>query len=125
MLFRNCAICHKPFQYSGFGPVFCPVCKKKDDEDFSAVSNYLDQNPGCSGPEIESATGVSVQTIMKWQREERLVTHKAINVGLTCERCEKPIYKGKLCDECKKLLATEFLSSYSSKKQDEISRRTL
>ena len=43
---RTCKKCGKLFQYTGIGEVFCPVCKRKDEEDFEKVKKYINDNPG-------------------------------------------------------------------------------
>ena len=120
MDFRNCLLCHKPFQYSGYGPVYCPMCVKKDSEEFDTVRQYLEKNPGAQGQDVFLATKVPISTISRWIREERLVTANAVNVGVVCEKCGTPIYKGKLCENCKKSLAKEVLNSYSEETRKQI-----
>lgn len=105
MDFRNCENCNKPFKYSGYGAVLCPICKKKDEEDFETVKDFLLKNPLSTGEEVFKATGVTAKTISKWLRDERFIMPQAINIGLKCEKCGEPIYKGKLCDNCKRQLA--------------------
>ena len=106
---RTCKVCHKLFQYSGYGEIMCPTCKQKDEEDFEKVKKFVQMNPSASGQQISDATGVAIGRIAKWMREERLIISNASGV-LVCEQCGKPISAGKLCPECKAKLAQEFAS---------------
>lgn len=105
---RNCRECRRIFQYNGYGDILCPECRKKDEEEFDRVKNYLRQNPDSTQKNVCDETGVDFNKILRWLREERLVTTDAKGLGLKCEQCGAPICSGKLCDECKRKLAADF-----------------
>jgi len=103
-----CENCKRLFQYPGFGERLCPACKKEDDEEFEKVKKYLMDNPGSNKEDLFEATGVDIKKIMRWLKEERLISRNTSGLGLTCEQCGSPILSGKLCDECKRKIAVEF-----------------
>ncbi len=114
MELKNCSTCHKLFQYPGFGYLLCPECKHTDEARFQLVKKYLDQYPGSSGKEVFLATGVPINTLIKWVREGRLVSSNAINLGAVCDVCGKPVCTGRLCPECQKDVAKKFKEAEAS-----------
>ncbi|MCR5775500.1 MAG: hypothetical protein K6G42_10490 [Lachnospiraceae bacterium] len=105
---RNCTECGTIFQYPGFGSVLCPVCRKKDEEEFTKVKAFLNENPGATLQVVCDATEVSTKKIIKWLKEERLVSKDASGLGLKCERCGASICYGRLCADCKRDIAMEY-----------------
>ncbi len=101
MELKTCATCHRLFEYPGYGYILCPECKRTDEARFQLVKKFLDQYPGAEGKEVFLATGVSIKTLIKWVREGRLVSSKAINLGAVCDVCKQPISSGTMCEECK------------------------
>ena len=101
MELKNCATCKKLFPYPGFGYILCPECRRTDEAKFQLVKKFLDQYPGAEGKEVFLATGVPINTLIKWVREGRLISSKAINLGAVCDLCGKPVSSGKLCPQCK------------------------
>ena len=114
---RTCEKCKKIFQYSGYGPVYCPDCSKLDDEQMKAVKNYLEKHPGADGKEVSAITGASIETITGWMRDGRFITPDAINIGLKCQSCGKNIYKGILCDDCISGFKKELIDAADSKEE--------
>ena len=108
MELKTCATCHKLFQYPGFGYLLCPECKRTDEARFQLVKKFLDQYPGAEGKEVFLATGVPINTLVKWVREGRLISSNAINLGAVCDICGTPVCSGKLCPDCKKDIVKQF-----------------
>ena len=108
MELKNCATCKKLFQYHGYGYILCPECRRTDEAQFQLVKKFLDQYPGSEGKEVFLATGVPINTLIKWVREGRLISSNAINLGAVCDICGKPVCTGKLCPECKKDVVKKF-----------------
>ncbi len=105
---RYCKSCKKMFQYVT-GPMLCPVCKKKDDEEFDKVRKFLRDYPGANMREVSDNTGVSPNKISRWLREERLEVSADSPVALNCEKCGVRIRSGRFCVECSKGLAREMM----------------
>ena len=61
---RNCKVCGKIFNYDGFN--VCRACRRKQDERFQRVKEYLREYPGASINEVEDATDVSSEEIMEF-----------------------------------------------------------
>jgi len=107
---RYCKICRKIFQYYS-GPVYCPACKKLDDEEFEKVRTFLRDFPGATIREVTDNTGVSPVKINRWLREERLEVSENSPIALNCEKCGVRIRSGRFCIECSKTLAREMMQA--------------
>ncbi len=97
----TCKVCRRIFQYPGFGPELCPLCRKADEEEFQKVKTFLRDNPGSTLSVTSEACGVSQAHIRLWLRDERLEYDVEGDTGLVCEECGKPIRSGRLCDGCR------------------------
>lgn len=111
MSVMNCMNCGKVFNYYNFGPKICPDCKKKDEEDFKRVKDYLYEHPGASMTELANILEVSVAKIKRYLKEGRLEIVEGSNFILSCERCGASIRTGRYCDSCMKELTTELKSA--------------
>ena len=107
MSVQSCKRCNILFRYSDVGPQLCPVCMKKDEADFEIVRQFLTEHPLSSGQEVHKATGIPIETIIRWLKDERLVSIAVTGI-LKCENCGAPILSGKLCTECRYMLAKDF-----------------
>ncbi len=101
---KNCRKCGRIFNYIA-GPMICPQCLEKKEEEFQKVKQYIRENPDATVASTSEACEVEVQQIKQWVREERLTFSSAANTEITCERCGKPIMSGRFCDDCKKEMA--------------------
>ena len=108
MELKNCSTCKKLFPYPGYGYILCPECRRTDEAQFQLVKKFLDQYPGAEGKEVFLATGVAINTLIKWVREGRLISSNAINLGAVCDICGKPVCTGKLCPQCKQDVVRKF-----------------
>lgn len=106
---RYCKICRKMFQYVS-GPLYCPTCRKLDDDEFEKVRTFLRDFPGANMREVTDNTGVSHNKISRWLKEERLEISKDSPIAINCERCGVRIRSGRFCVECSKSLAREMMS---------------
>ena len=98
------------FQYVT-GSVLCPVCRKKDDEEFEKVRNFLRDFPGANMQEVSDNTGVSPGKISRWLKEERLEVSEGSPVALNCESCGVRIRSGRFCLDCSRSLAREMINA--------------
>ncbi|MDQ2085108.1 MerR family transcriptional regulator [Herbivorax sp. ANBcel31] len=97
---RNCKSCGKIFNHLGGYPI-CPTCKKKDEEDFQRVKDYLYDNPKASIIQVSNELEISVRRIKSYLRDERLeIIGSEGNMLLECEKCGKAISSGRFCKEC-------------------------
>lgn len=112
---RNCIRCGKVFAYT-YNPV-CNKCLEKEEEEFKRVKEHIYDNPGSTAFEVSEATGVSVEKIMKFLREERLeLSSENANLFLECESCGRPIKSGRYCEECKNQIASEMKREFGLNK---------
>ena len=82
---RNCKMCGHLFNYTN-SPL-CPQCNKKLEERFQDVKEYIRENPGAGMATVAEDTGVPVQQLKKWVREERLAFTKGSGITIECEKC--------------------------------------
>jgi flagellar operon protein (TIGR03826 family) len=120
---RNCPRCGKLFSYVR-SPI-CPLCQEKDEEEYKVVKEYIYEHPGVNITIVAEETGVSVEKILRFLREERLeLVSDSDNLILECERCKVPIRTGRYCEKCKNELANSFKKEFgigasSGKKKEE------
>ncbi len=97
----------------------CPACLEEEEEEFQKVKGFFREHPRARLEEASQKTGVDKKTIMQFLKEGRLQRvlpeEEALEEGLFCERCGRPISQGKLCVECKKKLS--LLIAQSSKEE--------
>lgn len=100
MNIRNCKDCGKLFQYDGVSKL-CYQCRKKEDEDFKVVKDYIYDNPKATIVAVSEETGVSEEKILGFLRQGRLeIVGENSGLVLDCENCGKSIRTGRFCDEC-------------------------
>ncbi len=103
---KNCKRCGKLFQYVTGKPI-CPACKQQDEDDFDKVKNYLYEYPRTSLMEVSEATQVSIASIRKFLREDRLIISEDSEIGIECENCGVTIKSGRYCRSCMASLNNE------------------
>jgi len=97
---KVCVKCKRIFNYSGYGHFYCPLCKKRDEEDFTKVKDYIYGNGVASSLEVSEMTGVNYNTIQQYLREGRLEIPEGSPIFIKCEKCAIDIRSGRLCPEC-------------------------
>lgn len=119
----NCKTCGRLFNRLSVEKV-CPECRRKLEDKFQEVKEYLEDNPKCPLEELAMANDVTVKQIKQWVREERLVFSDDSPVGIECENCGKMIRCGKYCDACKNNLANILRKAYAVQPQTQEEGRT-
>lgn len=110
---RNCKGCGKMFNY--VGKSLCPDCMKAKEDEFREVKAFIRENPSTGVSDVAEATGVSVNQIRQWIREERLIlTSPSADAGINCESCGRPITSGRMCESCKKQVSRDLSSAFVS-----------
>ena len=126
---RNCSRCGRLFGYSG--RTICSYCVEEEEDEFKKVKDYLYDNPGSTVFQVSDATGVEVEKIMRFLKEERLqVSSENPNMLLECEKCSRPINTGRFCQNCKNelhdSLRKEFgLDKKPAQSQDDMNQKTI
>lgn len=100
----NCAQCDRVF-VKEFRDI-CADCYKQEEADFKRVYKFLRirENRMATMGQIVEATGVEESLIQKFVREKRLRAADFPQLSYPCERCERPINEGTLCDGCQQQL---------------------
>lgn len=97
---RNCPRCGRVF--TCIGRPICNKCVETEENEFKIVKEYIYDNAGATISEVSQETGVSVEKIMRFLREERLeIKSENSNLLLECERCGRAINSGRFCENCK------------------------
>lgn len=108
MKVRNCKECGKLFQYDGISKL-CYRCRKKDDEDFRKVKEYLYENPKETITVVSEETQVPEDKILRYLREGKLeIVGENPGILLDCESCGKSIRTGRYCEQCARALEKGF-----------------
>ena len=97
MEIANCLRCKKIF--TKLREPICEECKQKDEDLFTKVREYLEENPISSVQKISEETGAPTKKILAWLREGRLETAEATG-ELKCRQCGVDITTGELCEPC-------------------------
>ncbi|MGE5553704.1 MAG: MerR family transcriptional regulator [Betaproteobacteria bacterium] len=120
MELRNCIRCGKVFMY--VSKRVCPACQKEMDEIFEKVRVFVKAHPGATVAEISAALEIDEQLINEFVREGRFdVVTEALTVY--CERCGKPIHRGRLCEQCAVMLDKEIRDTQPKKAEEPPLRR--
>ncbi|MCI8635490.1 MAG: flagellar protein [Eubacterium sp.] len=109
---RSCKNCGRLFNYLQ-GPPLCQACRKKLEDKFTEVRNYIRENDSATMQEISDAMEISVKQIKQWVREERLTFSSESPVGIECESCGAMIRTGRFCDKCKGTMASNLTKMYA------------
>ena len=111
--FRNCPVCGRLFRYAGRN--LCPACIAEEEKEYEKVRSYVRDHEGANITEVSEATGVSVEKIIRFLREGKLVAKGALAAEgvIACERCGAPIGGGQFCERCREELARELQSRIS------------
>ncbi|NLY48490.1 MAG: flagellar protein [Clostridiales bacterium] len=112
---RNCKECGKLFNYIS-GPPLCPACKRKLEDIFEKVKEYIYDHPRVGIQEVSEEFNISVALIKQWIREERLAFAEDSMIGIDCELCGALIKTGRYCKACKVKLARKLQELYPSQR---------
>lgn len=112
MKIKNCKECGKLFQYDGISRL-CYKCRKKDDEDFRKVKEYLYEHPKETVTVVSEETEVSEDKILRYLREGKLeIVGENPGILLDCEGCGKSIRTGRYCEQCAREMEKGFKAGF-------------
>lgn len=115
---KSCKNCGRLFNYLQ-GPYICPDCKRKLEDKFLAVRDYIREHEHATIQEISDDNEVTVKQIKQWIREERLTFTDNSPVGIECENCGAMIRTGRFCAKCKNNMATNLKKMYEMPSAEE------
>lgn len=96
----NCDKCGGNMRYNGVGEYQCEKCGFFMYDDYGKVRNYLETHKGATQGQVSAATGVSVNTIRQFLRDDRIEVTANSAILLSCESCGTSIRSGRFCDAC-------------------------
>ncbi len=108
MVLANCSNCGRVFVKTSIRDI-CEECYKNEEEAFEKVNRFLKkrENRTASMAQIVEATGVPEELILKFIRKGRIRLVQFPNLAYPCEKCGRPITKGRICKKCSKELRQE------------------
>ena len=80
----------------------CPKCFKEEEELFQKVKNFLRTNPGASVEQVAINVGCASEQVQAFINSGRLERVGLRKVAHPCQLCQKIIYEGVMCPDCKK-----------------------
>ena len=103
----NCPKCGKLFTKTDLRSV-CDPCFREQEKMFDTVYRYIrkKENRQASMSQIIEETEVDETLLIRLVQQGRLHVGSLPNFGYPCERCNKPIKAGKICDACQGELKT-------------------
>ncbi len=116
----QCRQCGRIFQ--SYNQTLCPPCVEDRERSYIAVRDYVYMHPEAVLMEIAKKTEVDESLILEFLKEERLSINDSDD-SLLCEKCAKPIAKGKYCDKCKEFFE-QILHDLSDRKRPEVQNET-
>lgn len=104
----NCPKCGDIFVKTQFRDI-CQKCWKEEEEAYEAVYKFIRkrENRAATIRQVEEATEVEEDLILKFIKTGRLKLTQFPNLGYPCDQCGKIIQKGKLCNSCAEKLRKE------------------
>lgn len=97
----NCPTCGDIFVKTEFRDV-CQKCWKEEEKSFEKVYQFIRrrENRAATIRQVEEATGVPEELILKFIKTGKLRITQFPNLGYPCDNCGKIIRHGKLCEKC-------------------------
>lgn len=97
-MLRNCDECNRVFAHPNRR--LCQECYDQAQKAFTAVKEYLLQNPNASVADVSGETGVDVQVIYDYIRDGRLSVVPR-DAQVHCVICNESISSGRVCAKCR------------------------
>lgn len=104
----NCPNCGDIFVKNKFRDI-CQKCWKEEEAAYEAVYKFIRkrENRAATIQQVEEATEVEEELILKFIRTGRLKLTQFPNLGYPCDKCGKIIQQGKICNACAEKLRKE------------------
>jgi flagellar operon protein (TIGR03826 family) len=118
---KSCKRCGKLFQYVT-GKTVCPDCKKREEELFQIVKDYLREHPGAIIKEVSEETGASIPMIEGFLKAGRLQVSEDSPMSILCEKCGTKIKTGRFCNSCTHEIASQIQGEARDMKQEQVSK---
>lgn len=99
MASRECVRCHRIYDKVAFEEV-CPVCFHIEEFEFRRIKEYLSLHLGASSSEVMREINVSLKSIRRYLKEDRLEIVGDNKGFIKCELCGRPLNSGRFCEGC-------------------------
>lgn len=93
----TCEICGRVIVLTAFD--VCWNCREQRLNEIQAILNYIKDHRNANITDVAGATGVDAQLVLRLMRKGTLQV-KGGPEGLRCEKCRRPIARGRYCDQC-------------------------
>lgn len=97
----ECARCHRIFDRIQLEDV-CPSCFVLEEEEFAQIKEYLSLHPGGTSSDLVNELDVSLKSVKRYLRQERLEIIGDNKGFIRCELCGTPVNSGYFCCNCYK-----------------------
>ena len=101
---EKCPLCGGRLKYVGGGEYKCIRCYRTQMDDYGKVRDYMYKHGAASTADIAAATGVSKQVLVELLKSGKIELLADAGFLLNCERCQRPIRTGKLCERCQRFV---------------------
>lgn len=108
----NCPRCGRLF--TSIRSNVCPNCEKAEEETFQLLKAYIGEYPMCTLAELHEATNVPLKRITQFIRDGRLEISKGMVGEIVCDKCGKPIARGRYCETCALAITQNVNEMFSS-----------
>lgn len=99
MSLASCQKCKKLFQKVRKN--ICPACEAAEEDYYEIVRKFLSENPGHNVEQVSEATGVPVDTVLRFVSDGRIEA-QGIAMNVPCGQCGQPAISAtkRLCQAC-------------------------
>ncbi len=107
-----CEVCGGKLKVVGNGLYECESCHHQQLDDFGKIKKFLREKGPASLYDIYEGTGIEMEEIEHFLRDERLEIPEGSKFFLKCQKCGRPIRLGKYCPECSRTAGKGIRSAY-------------
>jgi len=100
----NCPRCGRVFVR--IREAVCEACVKQEEDNFEKVREFVKEHPHKTIKEVAEECEVPMKRILGYIRDGRLEASGGMHGEITCSKCGKPIFAGRMCETC--ILDTSF-----------------
>ena len=106
---KNCPECGKLFM--DMGTRICRDCLEKEEELMVKVSSFVRDHPHSTIKDIvDGVEGVKERLVRRMIKEGRF-QQDGMDITYPCEKCGKPIHRGRFCSKCDEALKKDVLKA--------------
>lgn len=96
----------------------CPACSRELDATLNKLDDYMWKHQKASTQQLHESTGVSLEQIIAFMKEDRLRSKLYPNLTYPCEKCGAGIREARVCFRC----ASELKQAFQLQKPEQAQR---